>query len=130
MTSLFFNFYNRRNNILPGSSSSPLAFPNKEEISEILGIPFDTQSGEKRPACNGGRKRAADPMKVPAAEMDKGKTTGAMKETGHALGLPVGHKIEAFDHSHIQGPTQSARWLFVDGEPAKKLYRKYISSRR
>lgn len=43
-----------------------------------------------------------------------------------ALGLPEGHKIEAFDHSHIQGADPvSAMVVFVDGEPAKKLYRKY-----
>ena len=59
-------------------------------------------------------------------EMDKVKTTGAMKEITDALGLPTGHKIEAFDHSHIQGADPvSTMVVFVDGEPAKKLYRKY-----
>ncbi len=54
------------------------------------------------------------------------KTTGAMKEITDALGIAPGHKIEAFDHSHIQGADLvSAMVVFVDGQPNKSLYRKY-----
>ena len=49
-----------------------------------------------------------------------------MKEITAALGIAPGHKIEAFDHSHIQGADLvSAMVVFVDGQPNKKLYRKY-----
>lgn len=59
-------------------------------------------------------------------ELDHQKTTGAMKEITDALGLPTSHVIEAFDHSHIQGADPvSAMVVFVNGEPAKKRYRKY-----
>ena len=49
-----------------------------------------------------------------------------MKEITDALGLPEGHRIEAFDHSHIQGADPvSAMVVFINGEPAKNFYRKY-----
>ena len=128
MTSFILQFYNRRNNILPRELLLPAGLPNKE-ISEILGIPVRTpERGEKRDllAMAAENARLTLDGKFRLLEMDKGKTTGAMKEITDALGLPVGHKIEAFDHSHIQGADPvSAMVVFVDGEPAKKLYRKY-----
>lgn len=128
MTSFILQFYNRRNNILPRELLLPAGLPNKE-ISEILEIPVRTpERGEKRDllAMAAENARLTLDEKFRLLEMDKGKTTGAMKEITDALGLPVGHKIEAFDHSHIQGADPvSAMVVFVDGEPAKKLYRKY-----
>ncbi len=128
MTSFILQFYNRRNNILPRELLLPAGLPNKE-VSEILGIPVRTpERGEKRDllAMAAENARLTLDEKFRLLEMDKGKTTGAMKEITDALGLPVGHKIEAFDHSHIQGADPvSAMVVFVDGEPAKKLYRKY-----
>lgn len=128
MTSFILQFYNRRNNILPRELLLPAGLPNKE-ISEILGIPVRTpERGEKRDllAMAAENARLTLDEKFRLLEMDKGKTTGAMKEITDALGLPVGHKIEAFDHSNIQGADPvSAMVVFVDGEPAKKLYRKY-----
>lgn len=128
MTSFILQFYNRRNNILPRELLLPAGLPNKE-ISEILGIPVRTpERGEKRDllAMAAENARLTLDEKFRLLEMDKGKTTGAMKEITDALGLPVGHKIEAFDHSHIQGADPvSAMVVFVDGEPTKKLYRKY-----
>ncbi|MHA8138494.1 helix-hairpin-helix domain-containing protein [Lactobacillaceae bacterium Scapto_B20] len=59
-------------------------------------------------------------------ELDEFKTTGAMNELTDALGIPHGHRIEAFDHSHIQGTDLvSAMVVFEDGQPNRKLYRKY-----
>ena len=128
MTSFILQFYNRRNNILPQELLLPAGLPNKE-ISEILGIPVRTpERGEKRDllAMAAENARLTLDEKFRLLEMDKGKTTGAMKEITDALGVPVVHKIEAFDHSHIQGADPvSAMVVFVDGEPAKKLYRKY-----
>lgn len=128
MTSFILQFYNRRNNILPKEILLPKGLTNKE-ISEILGVPVRTpKRGEKRDlmAMAAENARLVLDEKFRLLEMDKGKTTGAMKEITDALGLPVGHKIEAFDHSHIQGADPvSAMVVFIDGEPAKKLYRKY-----
>lgn len=128
MTSFILQFYNRRNNIKPREILLPAGLPNKE-ISEILGIPVRTpERGEKRDLMDMAAENAQLTLdeKFRLLEMDQRKTTGAMKEITDALGLPAGHKIEAFDHSHIQGADPvSAMVVFVDGEPAKKLYRKY-----
>ena len=128
MTSFILQFYNRHNNILPKEILLPAGLPNKE-ISEILGVPVRTpKRGEKADLMAMAKENAQLSLdeKFRLLEMDKSKTTGAMKEITDALGLPAGHKIEAFDHSHIQGADPvSAMVVFVDGEPAKKLYRKY-----
>lgn len=128
MTSFILQFYNRRNNILPRELLLPAGLPNKE-ISEILGITVRTPArGEKKDLMAMAAENAQLTLdeKFRLLEMDKVKTTGAMKEITDALGLPTGHKIEAFDHSHIQGADPvSTMVVFVDGEPAKKLYRKY-----
>ncbi|EEU30663.1 excinuclease ABC, C subunit [Limosilactobacillus coleohominis 101-4-CHN] len=128
MTSFILQFYHRRNNILPREILLPAGLPNKE-ISEILGVPVRTpQRGEKADLMSMAEENAQLSLseKFRLLELDKSKTTGAMKEITDALGLPSGHKIEAFDHSHIQGADPvSAMVVFIDGEPAKKLYRKY-----
>ncbi|MDO4903556.1 MAG: excinuclease ABC subunit UvrC [Limosilactobacillus sp.] len=128
MTSFILQFYNRRNNILPRELLLPAGLPNKE-ISEILGIPVRTpERGEKRDLMEMAAENARLTLdeKFRLLELDKQKTTGAMKEITDALGLPEGQTIEAFDHSHIQGADPvSAMVVFVNGEPAKKLYRKY-----
>lgn len=128
MTSFILQFYNRRNNILPREILLPKGLPNKE-ISEILGVPVRTPvRGEKRDLLVMAHENAQLSLdeKFRLLEMDQSKTTGAMKEITDALGLPEGHRIEAFDHSHVQGADPvSAMVVFVNGEPAKNFYRKY-----
>ena len=106
----------------------PAGLPN-HEISEILGVPVRTpQRGEKRDLMHMAYENAQLQLneKFRLLEMDQAKTSGAMKEITDALGLSECHKIEAFDHSHIQGADPvSAMVVFIDGEPVKKLYRKY-----
>lgn len=128
MTSFILQFYNRKNNILPKEILLPKGLPN-QEISEILGVLVRTpQRGEKRDLMHMAYENAQLQLndKFRLLEMDQAKTSGAMKEITDALGLPESHKIEAFDHSHIQGADPvSAMVVFIDGEPVKKLYRKY-----
>lgn len=128
LTSFILQFYQRKNNILPKELLLPKGLPNKE-LAAILGIPVRTpQRGEKVHLLEMAEENARLSLneKFRLLEMDKQKTTGAMTEITNALGLPTAHKIEAFDHSHIQGADPvSAMVVFIDGEPAKKLYRKY-----
>lgn len=59
-------------------------------------------------------------------EMKERKTTGAIEELSDILGLPYIERIEAFDHSNIQGTNPvSAMVSFKDGTPDKTNYRKY-----
>lgn len=128
MSSFITQFYNRRNSVLPKEILVPEEMP-KDVLSNVLGVPFRTpQRGEKRALLDmaGKNARLVLEEKFRLLELDEQKTTGAMKEITDALGIRPGHKIEAFDHSHIQGADLvSAMVVFVDGQPNKKLYRKY-----
>lgn len=128
MTSFILQFYQRQNNLKPKEVLLPAGLPNKE-ISEILQLPVRTpERGQKADLMKMAKENAMLALhdKFRLMEMDEQKTIGAMKQITDALGLPAGHKIEAFDHSHIQGADPvSAMVVFVDGKPAKKLYRKY-----
>ena len=128
VTSFILQFYQRKNNILPKELLLPAGLPN-EEIEAILKVPVRTpQRGKKASLLEvaGQNAKLVLNEKFRLLEMDRQKTTGAMKEITDALGLPAAHKIEAFDHSHIQGADPvSAMVVFIDGEPVKKLYRKY-----
>ena len=128
LESFILQFYNQKNRILPKEILVPSGM-DKETLSEILGIPVKTpQRGQKRDLLEMAQKNAKLVLeeKFRLLELDERKTTGAMNEITDALGLPNGHRIEAFDHSHLQGEDLvSAMICFIDGKPEKTEYRKY-----
>ncbi|MCQ2570497.1 MAG: excinuclease ABC subunit UvrC, partial [Limosilactobacillus sp.] len=128
ITNFIIQFYQQANQLPPKEILVQAGLPNSE-ISEILGVPVRTpQRGEKKELVAMATENAQLSLdeRFRLLAMDTKKTTGAMQEITDALGLPSGHTIEAFDHSHIQGTDPvSAMVVFVDGEPVKKLYRKY-----
>ena len=64
--------------------------------------------------------------KLTLMERNEQQTTLALKQLGDAMGLEHLERIEAFDHSNIQGVAPvSAMVVFMNGRPAKKEYRKY-----
>ena len=128
LESFILQFYNQKNRILPKEILVPSGM-DKETLSEILGIPVKTpQRGQKRDLLEMAQKNARLVLeeKFRLLELDERKTTGAMNEITDALGLPNGHRIEAFDHSHLQWEDLvSAMVCFIDGKPEKTEYRKY-----
>lgn len=128
LESFILQFYNQKNRILLKEILVPSGM-DKETLSEILGIPVKTpQRGQKRDLLEMAQKNARLVLeeKFRLLELDERKTTGAMNEITDALGLPNGHRIEAFDHSHLQGEDLvSAMVCFIDGKPEKTEYRKY-----
>ena len=49
-----------------------------------------------------------------------------LEELGKLIKIPTPYHIELFDNSHIQGSSPvGAMVAFINGEPAKKLYRKF-----
>ena len=49
-----------------------------------------------------------------------------LEELGSVINIPTPLRIELFDNSHLQGSSPvGAAVVFINGEPAKKLYRKY-----
>lgn len=127
-SSFILQFYNNKNKVLPNEILVPEGLDN-QIISEILGVPVRTpKRGEKRDLMNLASENAQITLeeKFRLLELDESKTVGAMKEITDALGIPEGHRIEAFDHSHIQGADLvSAMVVFTDGKPDKKMYRKF-----
>lgn len=128
LASFILQFYNQKNRILPKEILVPETI-DKEILADILQTPVRTpKRGTKKELLALASKNAQLILeeKFRLLELDDRKTTGAMKEITDALGLPVGHRIEAFDHSHTQGSDfVSAMVCFVDGQPEKNDYRKY-----
>ncbi|MDR3190612.1 MAG: excinuclease ABC subunit UvrC [Lactobacillaceae bacterium] len=128
LTSFILQFYNRKNAVLPKEILVPKGVDGAM-ISEVLQVPVRTpQRGEKRDLMELAEKNAQVVLdeKFRLMEMNESKTSGAMQEIADALNIPVIHRIEAFDHSHIQGEEMvSALVVFEDGMPNKNLYRKY-----
>lgn len=128
LSSFILQFYNNKNKVLPNEILVSSGLDNKI-MAEILGIPVRTpQRGEKKNLLELAKENAQITLeeKFRLMELDESKTTGAMKEITDALGIPEGHRIEAFDHSHIQGSELvSAMVVFTDGKPDKKMYRKF-----
>ncbi|WP_125766519.1 excinuclease ABC subunit UvrC [Lapidilactobacillus wuchangensis] len=121
-------FYSRKDNVLPREILVP-AGVEKDVLEEILQIPVRTPArGQKKALLDLANKNAKLVLdeKFRLLELDERQTLGAQNEILSALGLPDGHVLEAFDHSHIQGSEPvSAMVSFLDGRPDKHSYRKY-----
>ncbi|MCC7665655.1 excinuclease ABC subunit UvrC [Liquorilactobacillus satsumensis] len=128
LESFILQFYNQKNRILPKEILVPTGV-SQDVLAEILKVPVKTpQRGAKRDLMQLAQQNAKLILdeKFRLLELDDRKTTGAMDELTQALHLPQGHRIEAFDHSHLQGTDPvSAMICFIDGRPEKDQYRKY-----
>ncbi len=108
-TSFIVQFYGQRNRILPKEVLVPDGI-NNEALSEVIKVPVRTpKRGQKRSLLNMAKDNAKLKIddKFRLLELGNRKTKGAQKEIFDALGLPYGHVIESFDHSHIQGADRS-----------------------
>ena len=121
-------FYGQKNHVLPKEVLVPEGI-DTGALSDVLKVPVRIpQRGQKRDLLNMAHDNAKLKLdeKFRLLELGNRKTKGAQKEIFDALGLPYGHRIESFDHSHIQGTDPvSALVVFTDGEPDKNAYRKY-----
>lgn len=121
-------FYAQRNIQKPHEVLVPHGI-NIAALTEILEVPVRTPvRGEKKDLMDLAKKNARIALeeKFRLMQLNEKKTTGAMREITDALHIPMGKRIEAFDHSHTQGTEiVSAMVVFDDGVPNKDLYRKY-----
>ncbi|WP_099974706.1 MULTISPECIES: excinuclease ABC subunit UvrC [Lactobacillaceae] len=128
LSTYILQFYNRKNQLLPKEILVPESL-DKETLSQVLNVPFRTpQRGQKRDLMEmaGENAKLVLQEKFRLMELDNRQTFGAQEQIFDALGLPYGHIIESFDHSHIQGTNPvSAMIVFKDGRPEKSEYRKY-----
>lgn len=128
-TSFILQFYHQQDNLVMPKEILVPKCTDKKVLSDILEVPVRTpQRGQKRDLLEMAQKNARLVLeeKFRLLELDNRKTTGAMDEIMNALQLPHGHRIETFDHSHLQGENLvSAMVCFIDGRPDKNEYRKY-----
>ena len=60
-----------------------------------------------------------------SAKLDDDKNA-MLEELGNLLGIKTPYRIELFDNSHLQGSSPvGAMVCFINGEPSKKMYRKF-----
>lgn len=75
-------------------------------------------------ACHNARLALEERFRL--MEQDVRRTVSAAQELADALGLDSVRRIEAFDNSNTQGVDPvAAMVVFVDGQPARREYRKY-----
>ena len=128
LASYIVQFYQEDNHLLPREVLVPNGVDTKI-LSEVLEIPVKVPiQGRKKDMLDLATKNSEISLneKFQLIEMDDRKTIGAIKELSEALNLPLVSRIEAFDHSNIQGTNPvSAMVSFLDGKPDKSNYRKY-----
>ncbi|KRM99642.1 excinuclease ABC subunit C [Loigolactobacillus rennini DSM 20253] len=128
LESFILQFYKRKNNVLPKEILVPKGL-NQKVLADILQVNIRTpQRGQKRALMQMANKnsRLVLEEKFRLMELDNSHTLGAVQELVDVLQITSAHRIEAFDHSNIQGTDPvSAMVCYIDGEPAKKEYRKY-----
>lgn len=128
MLKYILQYYQNKNTTIPKVVYVP-AGVDREILEEELKTTIHTpQRGDKKHLLEmaGKNSRLALKQKFHLIEMEQLKTTGASEELAEALNLPQVKRIEAFDHSNIQGTSPvSAMVSFYEGKPDKNNYRKF-----
>lgn len=128
MLKYILQYYQHSNNTVPKEILVPAGI-DRELLSEELNTKIHTpQRGEKKHLLEmaGKNSKLALKQKFHLITMEQLKTTGASEELSEALALPYIERIEAFDHSNIQGTSPvSAMVSFKEGKPDKNNYRKF-----
>lgn len=128
LMSFILQYYEDNNNMLPKEIYVPAGIDTNllsDALKTKVHIP---QRGEKKKlldmAYDNSKQALVERFRL--IEMKQRKTTGAVKELSEAMGLPYLERIEAFDHSNIQGTNPvSAMVSFKDGKEDKQNYRKF-----
>ncbi|OJF95937.1 excinuclease ABC subunit UvrC [Alkalibacterium sp. 20] len=128
LMSFILQYYANINNLKPKEVYVPDTV-DTSLLEETLGtkvmIPIRGRKKELL-ELTGKNSEIALKQKFRLLEMKEQKTTGAVDELSEVLGLPYIERIEAFDHSNIQGTNPvSAMVSFKDGVADKNNYRKY-----
>ena len=128
MLKYILQYYQDKNNMVPKVVYVPAGIDRKLLTEELETTIHTPQRGEKKDLLElaGKNSRLALREKFHLIEMKQLKTTGASEELSQALDLPYIERIEAFDHSNIQGTSPvSAMVSFFEGKPDKNNYRKF-----
>lgn len=121
-------YYQNKNTTIPKLVYVPAGVDRKVLEEELKTKIHTPQRGDKKHLLDmaGKNSRLALKQKFHLIAMEQLKTTGASEELAEALNLPEVRRIEAFDHSNIQGTSPvSAMVSFYEGKPDKNNYRKF-----
>ncbi len=98
-------------------------FESIYDFSKVISISKGKQL-ELIEIANMNAKQALDNHFISARLTDK--DNDLLIELGNRLSIKTPYRIELFDNSHIQGDAPiGALVVFINGEPCKKMYRKY-----
>src|SRR5699024_5734064 len=128
LMSFILQYYQDKNNMVPKEVYVPPGL-DVQLLSDALDTKVHIpQRGEKKKlldmAYDNSKQALIERFRL--IEIKQRKTTGAVKELSEAMGLPYLERIEAFDHSNIQGTNPvSAMVSFKDGKEDKNNYRKF-----
>ncbi|OCS93072.1 excinuclease ABC subunit UvrC [Caryophanon latum] len=121
-------FYEKPEHLKPKEVLVP-AIVDAAILQQLLDVKvLQPKRGHKKELVDMATKNAdvAVREKFQLIERQEERTFGACEEIGQALGIATPLRIEAFDNSHMHGADGvSAMVTFIDGKPARKLYRKY-----
>lgn len=121
-------FYDKPEHLKPKEVLVP-AVVDAAILQQLLDVKvLKPKRGHKKELVDMATKNAdvAVREKFQLIERQEERTFGACEEIGQALGIATPLRIEAFDNSHMHGADGvSAMVAFLDGKPARKLYRKY-----
>ncbi|MFT5683072.1 MAG: excinuclease ABC subunit C [Myxococcota bacterium] len=132
LLSTLLNAFYEHGELIPGEILLPVAPPDIEGLAELLSerrgkkvllkVP---QRGAKTRLIDLAYTNAKSVMDRARSDTEKQRQTlTALQRICHLPRLP--RRIECFDNSNIQGSDPvGSMVVFVDGKPAKKLYRKF-----
>lgn len=128
LTSFIYQFYNDNAHLLPQEIIVPSTI-DTDFLNDLIGTTVKHATrGKKKSLLELAIKNAkiALDQQRQLDVMNKNQFLLATEELADALSISQARHIEAFDHSHIQGTNHiSAMVVYIDGKPAKKMYRKY-----
>lgn len=137
LVSQFLSQYYKSNRIIPAEIVVPFDFDDKELMEQWL-TGLAGKNVKLRLITKGVKKQLLELAKQNAKEflekslgvekIKNSRTIGACERLKEVLNLKsVPYRMECYDISNISGTNKVASMVvFVNGEPAKKMYRKFI----
>ena len=128
LTTFIARFYQEENHLLPKAILVPEDV-DKDLLSQVISVPISTpQRGKKKSMLDLCAKNSQLALneRLNLLDIQAQQTRGVSEDLAVALGIPLAHHIEAFDHSNISGTgLVSGMVVYKEGKPDRKSYRKF-----
>ena len=128
LTTFIARFYQEENHLLPKAILVPEDV-DKDLLSQVISVPISTpQRGKKKSMLDLCAKNSQLALneRLNLLDIQAQQTRGVSEDLAAALGIPLAHHIEAFDHSNISGTgLVSGMVVYKEGKPDRKSYRKF-----